>query len=186
MSFPIFIRKFSIRALWARNKPLIKQLFTFGIMGIITLIGNAIVFYALSPVLGTQLDNLVALILMTLVNSWLNKRFTFKDRTKEPLRKIIIVNSISFSIYWITTGVSLFIFEYFFATQAASTGGKELETFIVIISSCIGTLLKFVLFRVAYVPRTPNIKASIKLKSKVSASDSLENKTEGSSADNIS
>lgn len=141
---------------WQRFKPLFKQFFAFGVVGVITLIGNSLVFFLLRFSLGTQLANFITLVLMTIINSFLNKKFTFKNTKKDSFKKTLLVNLTSFGIYWVTTGVSLLVF----TTMFPQHNDPLLETFVVLLASCIGTILKFLLFRQVYFANpSSNIKA---------------------------
>lgn len=122
------------------------KLFKFAIIGVLSTVGTALLFFLLRFVLDPQLANIVSLSTATILNTIANKRFAFKNKTKDPWGKTIIISAISFLLFWIPTAGSLWLLHNFFGVE----DNYALETFIVMVASFFGTLMKFIFFSIIY------------------------------------
>lgn len=138
------------RVYWIyKPQSLFRKLFSFGIIGILSTLGQALLFLTLRIFLSSQIANLISLIILTLLNTLANKRISFKNKSTEKFHHVFIVSVISFLVFWIPTSASL----WFVHEVLNLVDMPTVETTAIIASSLIGTLLKYVVLSYVYTPK---------------------------------
>ena len=122
------------------------KLFKFAIIGVLSTLGTALLFFLLRFIMPPQIANIVSLATATILNTIANKKFAFKNKTRDPWGKTLIISAISFLLFWIPTAGSLWLLHNAFGIQ----DNVPLESFIVMVASFVGTLMKFVFFSIIY------------------------------------
>ncbi len=137
---------------------LFTKLFLFGFIGVLSTLGHALLFALLRLIMPAQFSNFLALLVMTVLNTVANKKFSFRDNNKMSALNMVLINVVSFVIFWFTTGGSLWMLHDVFLVEE----DIPLESSIVIVSSLVGTVLKFGLF--AFIFRKKEGKNDVNLK----------------------
>lgn len=131
-----------------RPQSLFHKLFTFGIIGGLSTVGQLLLFLLLRIVLPSQVANTLSLIVLTILNTVANKRFSFRNKSTERYHHIFLVSLISFLVFWIpTTGALYILHETFGINDQPLT-----ETIVILCASVVGTVLKFLFLSYIYTP----------------------------------
>lgn len=137
------------RAVLAEPKNgLLWQVVSFGAIGALSTGITAVLYALLRGWWPPLVANLVALVLTTLWNTEANRRFTFLNQSGSAGR-VHLQGLLVFALYYVVTSGALL------ALQAVNPDpSRWLEVLVLVISSVLGTALRFVLLR-SWVFRTP-------------------------------
>ena len=124
-----------------RENGLLWQLFSFGLIGIVSTVVTSVLYALLRSWWPPLLANLVALTVTTLWNTEANRRFTFVGRAAASGR-VHLQGLIVFALYYVVTSGALLWLD-----AAAPDSSRWLEVLVLIVSSVVGTALRFVLLR---------------------------------------
>ncbi|MER5392752.1 bifunctional glycosyltransferase family 2/GtrA family protein [Saccharopolyspora sp. NPDC002686] len=128
-------------ALAKRENGLLWQLVSFGAIGLVSTVLTAVLYAVLRNWWPPLLANLVALIATTLWNTEANRRYTF---LREPgsSGRVHLQGLVVFALYYAVTSGALLVLN---AWQADPS--RWLEVLVLVVSSVLGTALRFVLLR---------------------------------------
>lgn len=127
---------------------LFHKLFTFGFIGGLSTLGQAGLFLLLRFFLPSQFANFISLTVLTLINTLANKKFSFRNKSKEKFHHVFLVSIISFLVFWIPTSGALFITHEVFGI----VDEPIVETLVILFSSLVGTILKYIFLSYIYTP----------------------------------
>jgi putative flippase GtrA len=120
---------------------MVGQLGRFGLVGVASTLAYVVLFAALRTTTGSQTANFVALLLTAIANTAVNRRFTFRVATGNPVRHQVQGLAVFLLALAVTSG-SLALLT---TLVAAPTRGLELA--VVVLANALATLLRFVLLR---------------------------------------
>ncbi|GAA3355499.1 glycosyltransferase [Saccharopolyspora gregorii] len=133
-----------------RENGLLWQLFSFGIIGILSTVATSVLYALLRSWWPPLVANLVALTVTTLWNTEANRRFTFVGRAASSGR-VHVQGLVVFALYYVVTSGALLALD-----AAVPDASRWLEVLVLVASSVVGTALRFVLLRSwVFRPRTP-------------------------------
>lgn len=126
----------------ARKRGLAGQLVRFAVVGVLSTIAFALLYLAFRPTLGAQVANFVALLVTTIANTALNRRFTFGVRgsgaARHQLQGLVV-----FGLAWTLTSGSLA------AVNAIDPhAGPAVDIIVLTVANLVATALRFMLLRV--------------------------------------
>ena len=124
-----------------RENGLLWQLFSFGLIGVVSTVATSVLYALLRSWWPPLVANLVALTVTTLWNTEANRRFTFVGRAAASGR-VHLQGLLVFALYYLVTSGALLWLDV--AVPHASRG---LEVLVLVVSSVVGTALRFVLLR---------------------------------------
>ncbi|MEV6228267.1 bifunctional glycosyltransferase family 2/GtrA family protein [Saccharopolyspora shandongensis] len=124
-----------------RENGLLWQLVSFGVIGLVSTVLTSVLYAVLRSWWPPLLANLVALTVTTLWNTEANRRFTFLGRPGSSGR-VHLQGLVVFALYYVVTSGALLGLD---AWQPDSS--RWLEVLVLVVSSMIGTGLRFVLLR---------------------------------------
>jgi putative flippase GtrA len=128
-------------ALARRESGLLWQILSFGVIGSLSTVATVALYALLRSWWPPLLANLVAVTVTTLWNTEANRRFTFLRQSGSPGR-VHLQGLVVFALYYgVTSGALLWLH----AVQADPS--RWLEVVVLVVSSVIGTALRFVLLR---------------------------------------
>ncbi|MGW0893560.1 glycosyltransferase [Saccharopolyspora sp. NPDC002578] len=124
-----------------RENGLLWQLFSFGLIGILSTVVTSVLYALLRSWWPPLLANLVALTVTTLWNTEANRRFTFVGRSAASGR-VHVQGLVVFALYYVVTSGALLALD-----AAVPDASRWLEVLVLVASSVVGTALRFVLLR---------------------------------------
>jgi len=136
-----------MKRLWLQHRPrsLFLKIFSFLLVGGLTTVASSAMFYGLRLAgVNSFLANTICLVVMTFVNIYLNRRFTFGHK-RFLWRSESVALVASFIIYWGTTTGGLLL-----AQNEHWSGTPWADTVLVFILSLVGTVLKYILFHILF------------------------------------
>lgn len=128
-------------ALAKRETGLLWQIISFGIIGVLSTAATALVYAVLRFWWPALLANLVALTATTLWNTEANRRFTFVRQARSSAR-VHLQGLIVFALYYCVTSGGLLALSAIVAHPS-----RWWEVAVLVMSSAVGTALRFVLLR---------------------------------------
>ncbi len=123
-----------------RENGLLWQLVSFGAIGVVSTVLTSVLYALLRTWWPPLLANLVALIGTTVWNTEANRRYTFLQRGTSG--RVQLQGLIVFALYYVVTSGALLGLQ-----QWAENPSRWLEVLVLVVSSVIGTALRFVLLR---------------------------------------
>ncbi|QIZ34282.1 bifunctional glycosyltransferase family 2/GtrA family protein [Saccharopolyspora sp. ASAGF58] len=124
-----------------RENGLLWQLVSFGVIGLVSTVITSVLYAVLRSWLPLLLANLVALTVTTLWNTEANRRFTFLNQSSSSGR-VHLQGLVVFALYYVVTSGALLGLH---AWQPDPS--RWLEVLVLVVSSVVGTGLRFVLLR---------------------------------------
>jgi len=138
-----------LRSVITEHRPLIGQILRFMGIGFGSMLLNLAVFVSLDRVLGHQVSNIVALVVGSIVNTALNRRYTFQVRGRGGHAKVQLQNLALLAVTWCCTALALLVLQHL--EPHSSTA---LATVTVAIGNFLATASRFVLLRRWFAPHT--------------------------------
>ncbi|MDR7300741.1 bifunctional glycosyltransferase family 2/GtrA family protein [Haloactinomyces albus] len=127
--------------LTSREGGLLWQLLSFGVIGAVSTVFTSVLYAILRTWWPPLVANMGALVLTTLWNTEANRRYTFTGQAG-PSGRVHLQGLLVFALYYSVTSGALL------ALQAMTTDpSRWLEVAVLIVSSVVGTALRFVLLR---------------------------------------
>lgn len=122
--------------------PVVRQLALFATVGVFSTLAYSVLFLVLHGALGAQGANCTALLLTTLANTALNRRFTFgvvgaQRRATHHLQGLVV-----FGLALGLTSGTLFL-----THQLAETPSRQTELVVVVAANAAATIMRFLLLR---------------------------------------
>jgi putative flippase GtrA len=139
-------------ALGKRETGLLWQILSFGVIGALSTVVTAVLYALLRSWWPPLLANLVALTVTTLWNTEANRRFTFIRQSGSPGR-IHLQGLLVFGLYYVVTSGALLGLHAWRPDPS-----RWLEVAVLVVSSVVGTAIRFVLLR-SWVFRTDDRKS---------------------------
>lgn len=124
-----------------RVEGLLWQLSSFGAIGALSTALTAVLYALFRMWWPPLLANLGALVLTTLWNTEANRKYTFTGRATSPGR-VHLLGLLVFALYYAVTSGALLLLQH-----ASADPSRWLEIAVLIASSVLGTVLRFVLLR---------------------------------------
>lgn len=122
-----------------RENGLLWQLVSFGAIGLVSTVLTSVLYAVLRTWWPPLLANLVALIATTLWNTEANRRFTFQSGSSG---RVHLQGLVVFALYYLVTSGALLGLHAWRADPS-----RWLEVLVLVVSSVLGTALRFVLLR---------------------------------------
>ncbi|WP_460954752.1 bifunctional glycosyltransferase family 2/GtrA family protein [Parasphingorhabdus pacifica] len=135
-----------------RENGLLWQLLSFGVIGIASTLVTAVLYALLRTWWPPLVANLIALVATTLWNTEANRRFTFVRKPGSGL--VHLQGLLVFALYYAVTSGALLTLQ-----ELWPDASRLLEVIVLVVSSVLGTALRFVLLR-SWVFRPANEKES--------------------------
>ncbi|MFC7340835.1 glycosyltransferase [Saccharopolyspora griseoalba] len=123
-----------------RENGLLWQLVSFGAIGVVSTVLTSVLYAVLRTWWPPLLANLAALIATTAWNTEANRRWTFLQRGTSG--RVQLQGLIVFALYYVVTSGALLGLH-----QWAGDPSRGLEVLVLVVSSVVGTALRFVLLR---------------------------------------
>ncbi|WP_263249046.1 bifunctional glycosyltransferase family 2/GtrA family protein [Saccharopolyspora rosea] len=124
-----------------RENGLLWQLVSFGVIGVVSTALTSVIYALLREWWPTLLANFVALTVTTLWNTEANRRYTFLRQSASSGR-VHLQGLVVFVLYYVVTSGALL------GLQVLDPGASRFtEVLVLIVSSVVGTALRFVLLR---------------------------------------
>ncbi|MGP4017913.1 glycosyltransferase [Saccharopolyspora sp. 5N708] len=124
-----------------RENGLLWQLVSFGVIGLVSTLITSLLYAILRSWWPPLLANLVALTVTTLWNTEANRRFTFLNQSSRSGR-VHLQGFVVFALYYVvTSGALLWLHAW------RPEPSRWLEVLVLVVSSAVGTALRFVLLR---------------------------------------
>lgn len=123
------------------GNPLRRQLVSFGLIGVGSTLLYLVLFAGFSTVMHNQWANIVALVLCTVVNTALNRRFTF-DAGHDGALEVHLKSLVLLFVTWSLTAAALWLLEHF-----SPDAGTLAATICAAIGNAVATVTRFVLLR---------------------------------------
>jgi putative flippase GtrA len=120
---------------------MVGQLARFGIVGVVSTLAYVVLFAALRTTTGSQTANLVALLLTAIANTAVNRRFTFRVASGNPIRHQMQGLAVFLLALAVTSGSLALL------TTLVAAPSRGLELAVVVLANALATLLRFVLLR---------------------------------------
>lgn len=120
---------------------LMRQAIRFGAIGVLSTLAYLALFVMLSPLVGAQPANFVALLLTAIANTAANRRFTFGISGSQNLMRHHWQGVLVFAIALALTSASLAIYHQ---TGIVSQG---LELTVLVVANLVATLMRFVVLK---------------------------------------
>ena len=99
---------------------LARELIQFGTVGVAGFLANTAIVYAIRGVFGLYIAGLLAWVFAATITWFLNRNWTYRDRSRAPLQQqwalFLFTNSIGFALYYLTY-VSLITSSHLCAAQ---------------------------------------------------------------------
>jgi len=132
-----------------RSRPLGAQLIGFGIVGVLSTIAYTLLFLVLQAALPHQTANFLALAISAVLNTVVNRRYTFgvTDRSSAGLH--LVQGVLVFAATWGITAGALALL-----VDPAHSGSLESLT-VLTAANAVATVLRFLVFRVIFRPSAP-------------------------------
>ena len=125
-----------------RSVPLARQLARFTGVGIVCTLSSLALFALCRPWLGAQAANAVALILTSVMNTGLNRRFTFRVRGAERLAKDHLNGLVAMAVALALTSGSLAVLHW-----VDPSAGVVAELWTTTVAGWAATAVRFALLR---------------------------------------
>jgi putative flippase GtrA len=125
------------------------RLLSFGTIGGLTTIGYALAFFIFRHYFDTQLSNVLSLALMTVINIYANRRFTYRRKGKEGVGKHYATGVIAFTTSWLISGIGLHLLH-----QYDPTVSHQHESLAAAGLTLVGTAVKLVVFSFGFRQKT--------------------------------
>ncbi|WP_040527571.1 bifunctional glycosyltransferase family 2/GtrA family protein [Gordonia paraffinivorans] len=118
---------------------LVGQLARFCVVGVASTIAFAVLFLALHSFLGAQASNLVALAITAVLNTAVNRRFSFGICGRDNALRHQLFGLAVFVFGWLMTAGSLLLLH-----SVAPEATKQIELIVLVIANLVATLIRFV------------------------------------------
>lgn len=126
----------------ARPPSFFGQVIRFGIIGGISTLAYAGLYFALQFVVAEQLANFVALLVTAVANTWANRRFTFGVRGRESALRHHVQGLVVFGVAWAMTAGALAVLHSYFPDA-----GPHHELAILTAANLAATVMRFLALR---------------------------------------
>ena len=126
----------------AWTHPLVRQLTRFTGVGIVCTISSLALYALCRPWLGPQLANAIALIATSVMNTSLNRRFTFRITERRGLAQDHFNGLVAMGVALLLTSGSLWVLLW-----ANPTAGVAVELWTTTIAGWVATAVRFSLLR---------------------------------------
>lgn len=132
----------------SRTKPderpsFLRQIIGFLVVGTICTATYVVLYFVLRADLGTQLANFLASLTTAIMNTALNRTFTFNIRGKANLTTHHTQGIMVFLFGWFLTALSLIVLNYVNPSASALV-----EMLVLTVANFVATVLRFTLFKV--------------------------------------
>ena len=118
------------------------QVVRFGIIGVLSTAAYALAYLLLSPALGPQIANFVALLITAIGNTAANRRFTFGVQGRARLMTHHIQGLLVFGLAWALTSGSLAVLH-----ALSPTVSTRRELVVLTLANLLATALRFLVLR---------------------------------------
>jgi putative flippase GtrA len=118
------------------------QVLRFGVIGVLSTIAFAALYWVLQPGLGAQTANFVALLLTAIGNTALNRRFTFGVRGRGGAGRHQVQGLVVFGMAWAITAGSLVGLH-----AVDQHPGGHVEVLVLTGANLVATVVRFALFK---------------------------------------
>ncbi|TWP37998.1 GtrA family protein [Leekyejoonella antrihumi] len=130
------------------RRNLLGQIGRFMGIGAASMLLNLMVFASLDRPLGHQGANVVALVVGGVVNTAVNRRYTFQVRGQEGHAKVQLQNLALLAITWLFTAIALVVLQ---RLEPQSTTWTAMVT--IVIATFLAMIVRFVLLRRWFAPQ---------------------------------
>lgn len=127
---------------------MVGQLVRFCSVGVASTVAYALLYLLLHSVVGAQVANFVALAATAILNTAVNRRFTFGVRGSERALRDQLVGLCVFGFGWAVTALSLVVLHSF-----APDAGRIIELVILVVANLVATATRFVGLRALFASR---------------------------------
>lgn len=128
------------------QRGLVGQLVRFAVVGVLSTVAFALLYWALRPALGSQTANLAALLTTAIANTAANRAFTFGVRGRAGAGLHHLQGLLIFLIGWGLTAASLAALHTF----VSSDPGRHIELMALIVANLVATLVRFIGLRLVF------------------------------------
>lgn len=128
----------------AQERPtsLLAQLVRFAVVGVLSTLAFALLYWVLRPGLGAQSANLLALLITAVLNTAANRRLTFGVRGRDRAWRHQAQGLLVFGLAWALTAGSLALVH-----AVAPDAARGVELTVLVVANLGATVLRFVLLR---------------------------------------
>lgn len=131
------------------------QVVKFAVIGVGSTVLNLLLFAVLRAELGNQWANITALLICTVINTWLNRRYTFDAKGSGGAARMQLQSLVLLAITVAMTSGALEILR-----QADPHANSVVSTATVAAGNVIATIIRFVLLRRWFAPSAPDVVAA--------------------------
>ena len=121
---------------------MIGHLVRFGIIGVASTIGYAVLYLLLHPVVGAQPANFLALFITAVLNTWANRAFTFGVRGGDGAAGHHLQGIAIFLVGWAISAGALYVLHIDFPHA-----DKHIDLTVLIVANLVATVIRFVALR---------------------------------------
>ncbi len=126
----------------ARPPSFFGQVIRFGVIGGISTLAYAALYFALQFVVAEQLANFIALLITAIANTWANRRFTFRVRGPQGALRHHVQGLVVFGVAWGMTAGSLAVLHHYLPAA-----GPHHELVILTAANLAATVMRFLALR---------------------------------------
>ncbi|MBX3100359.1 MAG: bifunctional glycosyltransferase family 2/GtrA family protein [Salinibacterium sp.] len=126
----------------ARPPSFFGQVVRFGIIGGLSTLAYAALYFALQFVMAEQAANFVALLATAIANTWANRRFTFGVRGRQSVLRHHVQALVVFGVAWAMTSSSLAVLHSSFPDA-----GPHHELAVLTVANLAATVMRFLALR---------------------------------------